>query len=118
MFVPKNRIIYLKTFENMKKIFAGLTLMAFLVAGLISTNVASASVLSLDSQIDKVMVDKEPTKDNDKDKKKETKSSDKSTSKSDSKSTKSDCSSKKDCGPKTSCSGPKTSSNSKTPDKK
>jgi len=99
----------------MKKLLVGLTLVAFLIAGAVSVNSVKANPFSLDVKIDKVQVDKDPTKDNDKDKKKDSKATSKTTSSSKKSSSKEACSDKKT----TSCSGQKTSCCSKSkPDKK
>jgi len=98
----------------MKKLFVGLALVAFLLAGAVSIDSAKANPFSLDVKIDKVQVDKDPTKDNDKDKKKDSKATSKTTSSSKDSKSKEACSDKK-----TSCSDKKTSCCSKSnPDKK
>lgn len=98
----------------MKKLLIGLTLVAFLVAGAVSMNSVKANSSSLDLTIDKVQVDKDPTKDNDKDKKKDKKTTSTTTKSTEKSSSKANCSDKK-----TSCSGQKTSCCSKSkPDKK
>lgn len=98
----------------MKKLLVGLTLVAFLMAGAVSMNTVQANPFSLDVKIDKVQVDKDPTKDNDKDKKKESKTTTKTTKSSKKSSSKEACSDKK-----TSCPEQKTSCCSKSnPDKK
>lgn len=104
----------------MKKIIAVFSLVAFLAVGAFALNSISSDLISLDSKVDKVLVDKDPVKDGDK---KDKKSSKTKTTAKDSNSKSGDCSgyTKESCSDKkTDCSkAAKTSccSGSK-PDKK